>query len=111
MNRTNYEQLQAAVEKTLDRRSRHWKDEYDTFSAADICRLRRQAAIEDVTYDLSDDFDHLDDATFHAVVSLIVDNSYMAWMGFDALNTTPSGPWWRRLTRQITNTVVSSARV
>jgi hypothetical protein len=68
-------------------------------SAVEVCRQRRQAAIEDVAHALVDHLNHLDEATFKTVTGLIVDTSYMAWMGFDAQNTTPQtafGRWfWR----------------
>lgn len=99
MNETTYDLARSAVERALDRRTRHWRDEYDTMSAVEVCRQRRQATIEDVTYALVDHFDHLDKATFETVTQLIVDNSYMAWMGFDALNTSTTTAWGRWMAR------------
>lgn len=100
MNETNtwFADNAKAVEHALDTASRHWRDEYDQMTVTMVATKRRDHAIAVVAKVLAD-FAAEEAMTTTKMATLIVDNSELAMMGFDARNTTPQtafGRWfWR----------------
>lgn len=100
-----------AVERTLDHASRYWRPAYDTLSEDEVSTIRRDKAIGFVVSTLADHY--APDGTYiapsmHELAELIVESSYIAWFGYDALNVTPTRPWWRFWGGQNPSSVVTS---
>lgn len=87
-----------AVVEAIDTASRHWRDEYDAMTISMVCERRRKHAI-DLVYHAIAHQDGDNRLTTREIAALVVDNCEMAFMGFDALNTTPRtafGRWFAR---------------
>ena len=100
-----YGDVEDAVRTALDRAARHWRDEYDQMNITTVSATRRDRAIAAVTEAL-EAYEYDDELTIDAISALIVDNSDLAFFGFDAHLTMPTTwfgrsafarwlqPWW-----------------
>lgn len=90
-----------AVFEAIDTASRHWRDEYDAMTISMVSKRRREHAINLVHKAIAlHEVANL--LTKREVAELIVDNSELAFMGFDAVNTTPRTAFERKAVAPIT---------